>query len=149
MTQGSKARMVYLPNGNEWIDYWTGEVYEGGQYIVKEAPLDICPMYVKENSVIPTTTVQNYIGEDGKQEKVLEVYIGSKEGMTSYFHYEDDGEGFDYENGKYNLYEIVIRNDEKQIEVQINKVHEGMIDQVSKPQVKCYGNKHNKKVVIL
>ncbi|WP_330377429.1 DUF5110 domain-containing protein [Cellulosilyticum ruminicola] len=69
--------------------------------------------------------------------------------MTSYFHYEDDGEGFDYENGKYNLYEIVIRNDEKQIEVQINKVHEGMIDQVSKPQVKCYGNKHNKKVVIL
>ncbi len=73
MTQGSKARMVYLPNGNEWIDYWTGEVYEGGQYIVKEAPLDICPMYVKENSVIPTTTVQNYIGEDGKQEKVLEV----------------------------------------------------------------------------
>ena len=51
--QGSRHKLVYLPEGDNWIDYWTGEEYKGGQYIIKEAPLDICPIFVKSLSIIP------------------------------------------------------------------------------------------------
>lgn len=46
--QGKKARIVYLPKGDNWVDFWTKEVFEGGQYIIKQAPLDVCPIYVKQ-----------------------------------------------------------------------------------------------------
>ncbi|MET1248120.1 hypothetical protein ABWW58_04920 [Sporolactobacillus sp. STCC-11] len=48
--QGAKARLVYLPKGSRWIDYWTKKSYEVGQYVVKDAPLDVCPIYIKEGS---------------------------------------------------------------------------------------------------
>eukprot|EP00831_Metopus_contortus_P018861 TRINITY_DN18077_c0_g1_i5.p1 TRINITY_DN18077_c0_g1~~TRINITY_DN18077_c0_g1_i5.p1 ORF type:complete len:212 (-),score=29.76 TRINITY_DN18077_c0_g1_i5:35-670(-) len=34
LEQGVKNRMVYLPEGNNWIDYWTKEEFVGGQYII-------------------------------------------------------------------------------------------------------------------
>lgn len=40
--QGATKRMVYLPAG-EWVDYWTKEHIAGGQYIIRDAPLDTCP----------------------------------------------------------------------------------------------------------
>ena len=37
--QGATKRLVYLPEG-EWFDYWTKEHIAGGQYIIRDAPLD-------------------------------------------------------------------------------------------------------------
>ena len=39
MTTPDGARKVYLPEGR-WIDFWTGEVHEGGRYRAVSAPLD-------------------------------------------------------------------------------------------------------------
>jgi alpha-glucosidase len=50
---GQTSRNVYLPEGS-WIDFVTGEVFEGSQYITAEAPLDRCPMFVRGGSVVPT-----------------------------------------------------------------------------------------------
>ena len=44
---GARKRLVYLPQGDSWIDYWTKEEFTGGQYIIKDAPLDTCPIYIK------------------------------------------------------------------------------------------------------
>lgn len=44
---GSRSRKLYLPAGN-WIEYETKEVYEGGQWIETEAPLDVIPVFVKQ-----------------------------------------------------------------------------------------------------
>lgn len=44
--------MVYLPEG-EWYDYWTGEKITGGKYFLRDAPIDLCPMYLKEGTMIP------------------------------------------------------------------------------------------------
>ena len=35
---GARARGVYLPAGDAWYDFWTGDCYEGGQEIVLPAP---------------------------------------------------------------------------------------------------------------
>ena len=48
-----KRRSLYLPEGTQWIDFWTGEKQKGGQEISREAPIDIIPLYVKAGSIIP------------------------------------------------------------------------------------------------
>ena len=48
-----KRRSLYLPEGTQWIDFWTGEKQKGGQEIIREAPIDIIPLYVKAGSIIP------------------------------------------------------------------------------------------------
>nr|WP_302597887.1 glycoside hydrolase family 31 protein [uncultured Cellulosilyticum sp.] len=140
VTQGSKARMVYLPKGDNWIDYWTHKEYEGGQYIIKEAPLDVCPLYVKANSILVTSKVQNYTGEIKESNKTLEVYLGQNKGSTMYLHYEDAGEGFDYTEGAFNLYEISVIHDEV-VKIEINRRHQGLMSSEFTIDCKGYGDK--------
>lgn len=112
LEQGKKARMIYLPKGDNWIDYWTKESFEGGQYIIKEAPLEICPMYIKEGSIIPNFPELSYIGEKDIKTLILDIHT-VKEGKFEYQHYQDDGESFEYKDGKYNLYSIKVNNSNK------------------------------------
>lgn len=41
---------VYLPKGNNWIDMFTGEKYQGGQYINKEVNIENIPIFYIEKS---------------------------------------------------------------------------------------------------
>jgi alpha-glucosidase len=99
--QGKTFRAIYLPEG-QWVDYWTGEVFIGKNTIIKNAPLDICPIYIRAGSIIPNYPEQNYIGERNIEELILDIYPGK----CQYVHYEDDGESFEYKEGKYNLYKF-------------------------------------------
>lgn len=121
--QGKKARLVYLPTGNRWIDYWTKESFDGGQYIIKETPLDICPIYIKEGSIIPNFPDINYVGEKEIDTLILDVYL-DKENNFEYIHYQDDGQSFEYRYGKYNLYKIGIENKEELI-INIELINDG------------------------
>lgn len=106
LTQGDTQKLVYLPKG-QWFDYWTGEEQQGERYFVKEAPLDVCPVYVKAGSILPNYPVQQYIGEKKIEELILDIYPGEGE----YHHYQDDGETFDYRAGVYNEYVFTINED--------------------------------------
>lgn len=111
--QGARHKLVYLPEGDNWIDYWTGEEYKGGQYIIKEAPLDICPIFVKSLSIIPVGKEQNYVGENNDDILTLNIYLGKEKGESTYTHILDDGESFDYKNGKLNKYIINFKLEEE------------------------------------
>ena len=100
--QGQVKKLVYLPEGT-WYDYWTKERIEGGGWIVADAPLDICPLYVKAGSVLPKYPVRSHIDESKDEKLILEVYPGE----GTYYHYQDNGTDFAYEKGEYNLYRIV------------------------------------------
>jgi alpha-glucosidase len=102
--QGARKRMLYLPEG-KWTDYWTGEIMNGGEYIIKDASLEVCPMYVKAGSIIPNYPVQEYVGEKEITELTLDIYPGKGE----YLHYQDDGETFAYEDEVYNQYKFSIQ----------------------------------------
>lgn len=122
---GARKRLVYLPEGDSWIDYWTKEEFTGGQYIIKDAPLDTCPIYIKAGSIIPIMEEMNYIGE--KENKVLHLEIYSSkngEGHMKYTHYCDDGESFNYRDGEYNEYRIEASMEEE-VKVKINLIHDG------------------------
>lgn len=101
LEQGATKRMVYLPEGT-WYDYWTGEKLEGKQYILKDAPIDVCPMYIKAGSIIPTYEVVQYVGE--KPYNKLTLLVTPGEG--TYEHFQDNGEDYAYQNGIYNLYQF-------------------------------------------
>jgi alpha-glucosidase len=99
LEQGATHKMVYLPEGN-WYDYWTGEKQSGGQYILRDAPLDVCPIYVKEGSLIPMYEEMSYVGE--KPYNTL--YLLSTPGAAACEHFQDNGEDYAYREGVYNLY---------------------------------------------
>lgn len=42
---GSRNREVYLPNGVDWTNVWTGEKIAGGNRIVADAPIEYIPVY--------------------------------------------------------------------------------------------------------
>ncbi|MGL5346465.1 MAG: glycoside hydrolase family 31 protein [Peptostreptococcaceae bacterium] len=141
LEQGKKARMVYLPNGYKWIDYWTKESFDGGQYIVKQTPLDVCPIYIKEGSIIPNFPEQNYIGEKEIDTLRLDVYVGNEK--VSYKHYQDDGSSFEYKEGKYNLYDITIENKEE-LNINIDLVHNGYEKKYEKYEIYLNGTNFNR-----
>lgn len=101
LEQGAVKKTVYLPAG-VWYDFFTGKPYEGRQYYLLDAPLDTCPVFVKEGSIIPTYEVLQYVGE--RPYDTLKLLIFPGEGC--YVHYQDNGIDFAYRKGEYNLYEF-------------------------------------------
>ncbi|AZO96419.1 glycoside hydrolase family 31 protein [Halocella sp. SP3-1] len=115
--QGQLARAVYLPSG-KWVDYWTKEIIEGGRYILKKTPLDTCPIFIKEGSLIPNYKVGAYLDNKMNQELILDLYPGD----FNYLHYQDDGESFNYQKGEYNLYQFAIAC-KQDLTISIKKIH--------------------------
>ncbi len=91
---------VYLPKGEKWIDFWTNEVYEGGQTLQKECPIDIMPVYVRAGSIMPFGPEVQYSGEKPWDDLEIRVYPGADGTFTLY---EDEGDNYNYEKGAYSL----------------------------------------------
>ena len=104
----SKTRSVYLPAGTNWIDYWTGKSYEGGQTIEAAAPIEQLPLFVRQGSIVPTAPALQHTGELPGKVISLEIYPGRDASFTLY---EDEGDGYDYERGAYSV--IGMRWDEE------------------------------------
>ncbi len=101
-TKGAKSRTVYLPEG-QWIDYWTGEKFEGKKSILTLTPLDKLPIYIKAGAIIPMQPDMQYFGEKPIDPVTLDIYPSQK---SSYKLYEDDGKSLNYQNGDFAQTEI-------------------------------------------
>lgn len=87
-----------LPEGR-WIDYFTGEVYEGGREIDYVPPKGLGgALFIREGDVIVTMKPQKYVMMKDP-DYVIDVYPSERE--SSFVLYEDDGQTFDYRNGGY------------------------------------------------
>jgi alpha-D-xyloside xylohydrolase len=93
--RGATNRSVALPAGSDWVDFWTGETYRGGETILADAPLDRMPIFVKAGSIVPLGPIVQSASEP---EEPLEIRIyGGKN--TDFKLYEDSGDGYAYEHG--------------------------------------------------
>lgn len=101
--QGARVRAVYLPDG-QWINYWDDTRIQGGRYILQEAPLDYCPIYVKAGSILPVYPAMTSIDPTRLDTLQLHIYPDQNCNTEPYQHYQDNGEDFAYEQGEYNLY---------------------------------------------
>jgi len=93
-----KSRELYLPKGTDWIDFWTGDKFSGGQKINKEVPVDIIPLYVKAGSIIPLGPKVQYATEKRWDDLEIRVYEGANGSFTLY---EDENDNYNYEKGIY------------------------------------------------
>jgi alpha-D-xyloside xylohydrolase len=94
----AKMRTLYLPKGNGWIDFWSGEKLDGGQAITKEAPIDITPLFVKAGTILPIGPRVQYAAEEKWDNLEVRVYPGADGSFTLY---EDELDNYDYEKGAY------------------------------------------------
>ena len=89
---------IYLPEGAEWIDYFSGEKYEGGRILNNfETPLWKLPVFVKNGAIIPITHPHNNVYEINKALRIYEIYPN---GHSSFTEYDDDGTTEAYRNGE-------------------------------------------------
>jgi len=89
---------VYLPESAGWYDFWTNEKLKGGQNILKEAPINSMPLYVKAGSILPFGPEVQYAKEKPWDNLEIHVYPGANGYFTLY---EDEFDNYNYEKGAY------------------------------------------------
>jgi alpha-glucosidase len=87
---GQKNRIVYLPKGL-WQDFWTGEVYTGGQWMVANVPLDTIALYIRSGASVPTTNYADVTTTANWEEITWNVFLADKIYGSLY---EDEGDGY-------------------------------------------------------
>ncbi len=64
---------IYLPEGL-WTDYWTKRQIAGRQWMTYDATLDILPLFIRENAIIPMGPVMQYVNEKPLDTITLDLY---------------------------------------------------------------------------
>lgn len=96
MTAGATSRSVYLPAGT-WYNFWTGATSTGGSKATVDAPLSQIPIFVKAGSIVPMGPKIQYATQSIDPLEIR-VYKGQNGSFTLY---EDEGDTYNYETGKY------------------------------------------------
>jgi len=66
---------VYLPPGR-WVDYWTGETYEGSQTLSMQVELEEMPVFLRAGTITPTTEPAERVREEPFEDVRLRVVLG-------------------------------------------------------------------------
>lgn len=96
--ENERKRKVYLPQGEKWYDYYNGKVYEGGNVVNVDSPLDKIPLFVRQGSIVPMGPVIQHTGEIRGKELEIFIYPGKD---TSFTLYDDEGDNYNYEEGSF------------------------------------------------
>lgn len=107
--ESKKSRNCYLPEGADWIDFWTGEYFTGGQDIERQAPLDQIPLFVKAGTILPLKEGMQYAGDREEEAVILHIFPGQDGVFTLY---EDEGDNYLYEKGEYQTISLTWKNKE-------------------------------------
>lgn len=97
-----KSWKVYLPNGTQWYDFWTGTRYEGGRTVEAAAPIEQIPLFVKAGSIVPMAIGDQQYAQTAKQQEIR-IYEGANGEFTLY---EDAATTNAYEQGEYTKTEL-------------------------------------------
>jgi len=89
------TRSVVLPAADNWINFWTGRSFHGGQTITAGAPLDKMPILVRQGSIVPIGPVIQS-ASDRQEPLEIRIYPGKDAGFEWY---EDAGDSYAYEHG--------------------------------------------------
>lgn len=109
ITDDTSKRSVYLPSESKWYDYWSSKIYEGGQTLILESPMDQLPLFIKAGSIIPTSNKDiQHTGDCPTDRYDLNVYTGADGEFTLY---EDAGDNYDYEQGQFRMLKITWNDD--------------------------------------
>ncbi len=96
---GVTNQSVYLPPSSApWYNFWTGETAAAGQRVETKASVETLPLFVKPGSIIPLGPFVQFSSEKPADPIELRIYRGADGKFTLY---EDEGDNYNYEKGKY------------------------------------------------
>lgn len=109
--QGNDIRNgIYLPEG-QWIDYFTGDVYEGGRILNNfDAPIWKLPLFVKAGAIVPMNRPNNNIHEVNTTERIFDIWPA---GHSEFTLYDDDGNTEAYMRGEHATTKVTSELDAK------------------------------------
>ena len=105
---GEKSRAVVLPPG-KWYDFHTGKLAGENETITVTPDLAQIPVFVKDGSLVPMIEERQW---SPAHDEVLPLEIrhyGEKPATLRL--YDDDGETFDYEKGRYSWTRLAVSRD--------------------------------------
>jgi alpha-glucosidase len=121
--EGADGRYIYLPKGI-WYDYHTEQPIPGEQEIWIEAALDQIPMFVRSGGIIATAPVMQHTGEKPIEQMTLHAYY--KNGTEDSQLYWDEGDGYNYEQGRYILHNFRLKGTARSLS--ITQEREGLME---------------------
>jgi alpha-glucosidase len=94
------AMEIYLPGGTNWIDFWSKDVYSGGEVILYDtSDIEKLPLFVQEGAILPMREDSNWIDPTLPDDPLfLDIYPAK---ASSFVLYEDDGVSTHYQQGAY------------------------------------------------
>ncbi len=122
-----KTEQVYLPKGTKWYDIWKNTCHEGGQILSIQTFIDKAPVYVRQGSILPVGPDVQWVTQKTWDNLEIRIYPGADATFTLY---EDDGESYDYEEGKYSTIKFQWNDKAKRLTIHTRVGEfEGMINQ--------------------
>jgi alpha-D-xyloside xylohydrolase len=89
-------RTVYLPEAPGWYDFHTRAYHAGGETMQAAAPLERIPLFARAGSIVPMTCAMQYVDALPDAPWELIVFTGAD---ATFSLYEDEGDGYAYEDG--------------------------------------------------
>lgn len=97
LKEGERKRTVYFPSGDNWRDWFTGEIYKGGSDAEINSPLEKLPVFARVGAIIPTQPVVQHTGEMPGKPVILNVIVGiAPEKIETATLFQDAGDGYGY-----------------------------------------------------
>jgi alpha-glucosidase len=117
--KGQRKREVYLPSGpSGWYEFHTGKWFRSGQTITVPTPLDYCPLFVREDGIIPLHTGEIH-PPNACEGREFRIFPPTSIGETTYELFEDDGESWAYKKGQYTIVRIHLVSDQQKISLHV------------------------------
>jgi len=91
-------RVVYLPAGAVWRDFWDGARLEGGQTVRVAAPWGRPPLFVREGACIPLNIAEQHFAAPADDRAF--VILAPPQGVAEGACFEDDGISIPDPNGR-------------------------------------------------
>ena len=103
--EGAASRKVYLPKGQSWASFQTGEIFQGEQTVQIAAPLGKPNFFIKEGFGIPVNTALQSFNQ-ASDVRGFFVFPTLQDGSTTVRCVEDDGLTESWRNGEQGFWQI-------------------------------------------
>jgi alpha-glucosidase len=116
---GLVDREVNLPSGTHWYDFWSGEVFKGGQTVTRPAPWARPVLFARESCAIPlNVAAQTFAARADRRS--FKIFPPTGSGAFTTENFEDDDESEAYQAGGYGGWRINVEADEKLVSVHVH-----------------------------
>lgn len=112
---GGRTRLVYLPQGTHWYNFYTGEYFTGGQEIELDAPLTQIPLLAREGAVVPMGKLMRYIGQQPDNLRQVYSFPHRANGHSTFTLVENDGISLAYQTGEVTYVTLEMHSTPEQI----------------------------------